>query len=41
MDSSLDTFIQLKATNADRALTAARLVVPPKTIILEVERMDG
>jgi hypothetical protein len=41
MDSSLDGFIQIKAVNADKAWNAAQLVVPPKTIILEVERLDG
>lgn len=41
MDSSLDGFIQIKAANAEKALNVARLVVPPKTIILDVQRLDG
>jgi len=40
-DSSADSFVQIKARNADDAFYKASLVVPEKTIVTEVERLDG
>lgn len=41
MDPALDSFIQLKARNAEAAIRSARLVADDKVIVLDVERIDG
>lgn len=40
MDPALDTFIQLKATNATEAMSSARQVAPSDVIVIDAERLD-